>query len=143
MSGFDVTGMKVWEGSRALTRLMAPGAPQSASFSAEGARLLELGTGVGLAGIYAAKQFGAKRTVLTDFAPEILDLLRSNVALNFPNGGQSSHSHPAYCCFSDGPLVHKLDWRADQTTFLAEVGGRFDVIFGSDIMYASSSSLRL
>jgi predicted nicotinamide N-methyase len=71
------TGGVVWPCSRALCRWMGNNV-----HDLRGARVLELGAGTGVCGIYAAA-LGASRVLLTDDdRPALLSLARSNVSLN-------------------------------------------------------------
>lgn len=115
--GHDVTGLKVWDGAHLLCRYLADHTHEYA-----GRALLELGAGVGLAGIFAARTLRPARLVLTDFAPDVLAVLRRNVARNVPPGVFVR--------------VEALDWGADKGDFLARVGGRFDLIYCSDVLCA-------
>ena len=72
------TGGVVWPCSRALCRWMG----NNVQHDLRGARVLELGAGTGVCGIYAAA-LGASRVLLTDDdRPALLSLARSNVSLN-------------------------------------------------------------
>lgn len=76
-----------------------------------GSRVLELGAGVGLAGLVAAQRGG--RVTQTDFIPGALALQKTNAEQNGITGMQ-----------------HELaDWRS------FELGRKFDCIIGSDILY--------
>lgn len=81
----------------------------------DGKRLLELGSGVGLAGL-AARHLGAE-VVQTDHAAEALELARRNAALNGIEG-----------------IAQRLaDWaRWDGTEC-------FDLVIGSDVLYDGSA----
>ncbi|GAB0494190.1 hypothetical protein MMPV_005480 [Pyropia vietnamensis] len=74
------TGTTVWDGALVLAAALA--AHPAATVA--GRRVVELGSGVGLVGVVAAKA-GATATVLTDL-PSVLPLLRRNVAANAPYG---------------------------------------------------------
>lgn len=76
-----------------------------------GSRVLELGAGLGLAGIVAAAKGG--RVCQTDFIPEALEFCKFNAALN-------------KMVIDDRPLA---DWRQ------FNLQGSFDLILGSDILY--------
>lgn len=76
-----------------------------------GCRILELGAGIGLAGLVAALQGGA--VTQTDYVPGALALQRTNAELNGVGGMQ-----------------HELaDWRS------FDLGRKYDWIIGSDILY--------
>lgn len=76
-----------------------------------GCRVLELGAGVGLAGLVAAQQGGM--VTQTDFVPGALALQQANAELNGVTG-----------------MRHELaDWRN------FDLSRKFDLIIGSDILY--------
>jgi len=80
-----------------------------------GKDLLELGCGLGLAGI-AAAQAGAN-VVMTDYEEDALEFARYNASVNLSPGELSRVE------------FRLLDWRS------AEIAGKFDVIAGADIVY--------
>ncbi|KAI0095165.1 putative methyltransferase-domain-containing protein [Irpex rosettiformis] len=86
-------------------------------------RLLELGAGTGMLSIAAAKlwtrQSGSVDIVATDYHPQVLDNLRSNVEVNF-----SSYSPVT---------VTPLDWQAP--VYDAPLHKPFDVILAADVIY--------
>ena len=84
--------------------------------SVSGKRVLELGAGVGLAGIAAARA-GALVT-LTDYETDALLFARYNALTNLPGD----------LC-EDRVRFVPMDWRIPVTT------GQFDVIIGADIIY--------
>jgi predicted nicotinamide N-methyase len=96
---------KLWEASAVLTQYMAdlPVDPNR--------RILELGSGLGVAGITAAAMGHA--ITLTEFNRDALNFLQANAHLN-------GCSHLA---------IHHLDW------FKPELEGRFDLIIGSEVIY--------
>ena len=81
-----------------------------------GRRLLELGTGLGLAGIAAARS-GASVT-LTDYETDALLFARYNALSNL---SEEIVRQRVRCV--------PVDWRAP------DIGGKFDVIIGADIVY--------
>lgn len=99
--------VKIWESSVVLADFMArvPANP--------GQRVLELGAGLGVAGIVAAA-FG-HRVTITDYDDEILDFSRVSAAING----------------CEGVLHQRLDWLEPEEL------GRFDVIIGSEILFNS------
>jgi predicted nicotinamide N-methyase len=101
-------GMLLWASAEALASRLA----QEPTLVA-GKRVLELGAGVGFAGLVAA-YLGAAQVVQTDYHPDCLALCRSNAALN----GISN------CTVRTG------DWRA----WPEELTG-FDLVIGADILY--------
>jgi predicted nicotinamide N-methyase len=100
---------KFWEASVVLTHYMA-GLPVAAD-----RRILELGSGLGVAGIVAAVIGHA--ITLTEHNPDALNFLRANTGLNG----------------CDRTAIHHLDW------FHPDLKGRFDLIIGSEIVYQDSA----
>jgi predicted nicotinamide N-methyase len=80
-----------------------------------GKKLLELGCGLGLAGI-AAAQAGAT-VLMTDYEEDALAFARFNAAMNLERG---ELSRVTFRC---------MDWR------IAEIPETFDIIIGADIAY--------
>lgn len=87
------------------------------SVELRGRRVIELGAGTGLLGIFAAR-LGAVVT-LTDL-PIAVPSLSANVSANAPPGGWSSP-----------PSVLPLSWGTDQLHFPSD----WDLVLGSDIIY--------
>jgi predicted nicotinamide N-methyase len=77
-----------------------------------GKQVLELGCGLGLAGIAAARAGAA--VVLSDYEDDALLFARYNALINIPRG--------------EVEILH-LDWRQP------DLGRRFDVLLGADILY--------
>ncbi|NXY18211.1 EFMT3 methyltransferase, partial [Atrichornis clamosus] len=100
----------VWEAALSLCRFLG-----EQHLELAGRRVLELGAGTGIVGIFAA-MLGAGVT-LTD-RPAALPQLRENVRRNFPGG-------------VGGPRVRALLWGRDQHLFTP----KFHLILGSDIVY--------
>ncbi len=100
---------KIWESSLLLAHVLCrrPEDPE--------ARYLELGCGMGVAGLFAAAH--GHRVLLSDINEDALAFARANAALNG----------------FDPSIVIRLDWRDP------DFQGRFDVIFGSDILYSEGS----
>jgi predicted nicotinamide N-methyase len=80
-----------------------------------GKELLELGCGLGLAGI-AAAQAGAT-VVMTDYEEDALEFARFNAATNLDVEELSRVT------------IRRMDWRD------AEIPERFDIVIGADIVY--------
>jgi hypothetical protein len=70
-----VQAAQVWDGSYALVKLLK--SPEGGRL--RGARVLELGSGIGLAGLFAAAE--GCHVLLTDVGP-VVDLVRANIAAN-------------------------------------------------------------
>lgn len=81
-----------------------------------GKSVLELGSGVGLAGIAAAR--AGARVMLTDYETDALLFARYNALMNLPAGA-----------FRGRVRCLPMDWRAP------DVDEQFDVIIGADIVY--------
>ena len=84
-----------------------------------GSTLLELGCGLGLAGI-AGAQAGATVT-MTDYEPDAIEFARCNAAANL-----TPEEHARV-------VLRMLDWRD------SEAAGTFDLVVGADIVYERQS----
>ena len=87
-----------------------------------GRRVLELGCGLGLAGIAAASR-GA-RVLLTDYEPDALRFARYNASKNL-----------SWDVIEERVEVRLLDWRSDEEV------GQFDMIMGADVVYEQRNFL--
>ena len=76
----DPTGHKVWLSAEIMPHILAARRYSSAFSAMPLPRIVELGSGTGLCGI-AAASLGFS-TTLTDGEPEVVSLLKRNVALN-------------------------------------------------------------
>ncbi len=81
-----------------------------------GKAVLELGSGVGLAGIAAAR--AGARVMLTDYEPDALLFARYNAARNLPDEARRHRVR-----------FVPMDWRAPNLNL------KFDMIIGADIVY--------
>lgn len=97
---------KIWEASAVLAEYMAqlPTEPPL--------QILELGAGLGVAGITAAA-FG-HRVTITEHDPHALEFIKANASFN-------------HC---PGAMICPLDWAR------RELEGQFDLIIGSEIVYS-------
>ena len=87
-----------------------------------GVRILELGAGTGLLSIVASKLLPSVEVIATDYHPDVLANLRSNVSTNASGQDQSTIS------------VYPLDWSNPPTDDpLSE--GSFDMILAADVIY--------
>jgi predicted nicotinamide N-methyase len=114
LDGIDYTGFKLWPGSTYLCETIVK---HKALF--EGKTLLELGSGVGLAGLVAS-QYAKEPVLLTDGEDYIVDVLKKNVARN----GLESKVKAA-----------TLYWGKDEKKFLETYPDGFEVIMGGDVVY--------
>jgi len=105
-------GTRLWPASNVLVQYLD-------TLSLEGERVLELGAGAGLCGLYAHRARRCERIVLTDHDVTTLKLLRHNAALN------ASCGH-----------VHALDWHShgDLEAVLG-LHGTFSTILASDVLF--------
>ena len=88
-----------------------------------GSSLLELGSGTGVGGLSAAAA-GASSVVLTDGSAAVDELLRENIDANG---------------FGDRVSTRRLRWGNDDEVTSAAALGPFDMIVGSDLLYAPES----
>ena len=116
------TGSTVWRGGDVLARALA----QDPSLRAlvEGKRVLELGSGTGVAGL-ACAALGARAVRLTDL-PERLDLLRRNATRN--------RGHTVGCDVAARPLA----W-GDRFGALALAADGVDVVVAADVCYRADA----
>jgi predicted nicotinamide N-methyase len=96
---------KIWDASAVLTQYMAELEVDATR------RILELGSGLGVAGITAASL--GHHITLTEYNADALEFLKANAQLN-----QCQHIP-----------IHHLDW------FQPQLKGSFDLIVGSEIVY--------
>ena len=119
---FNLTGQIIWIVCRAVSGWAC--SPEGRARLA-GATAIELGAGAGLVGLVAS-QFGS-RVVLTDYEPEVLDLLKRNAEV-----------HAAPGC---GVEVRCLGWGdgPDTAALLAAYPTRFDVVLAADVVFWAES----
>jgi SAM-dependent methyltransferase len=87
-----------------------------------GVRILELGAGTGLLSIVASKFLPSAEIIATDYHPDVLANLRSNVSSNATGQGKPSIS------------VHALDWSNPPGDGPFSEGW-FDMILAADVVY--------
>ena len=105
-------GTRLWPASNVLVQYLD-------SINLEGERVLELGAGAGLCGLYAHRARRCQRIVLTDHDATTLKLLRHNTALN------ASCGH-----------VHALDWHSTgDVEAVLGLHGTFSTILASDVLF--------
>jgi hypothetical protein len=110
------TGGHVWPAASVLCRYLA-----SRQQEVEGARVCELGSGIGAVGLYVAA-LGARSVVMTDMDPQVRDLAAENVE---QNRALLCTNTSVFCrTFSWGTPIERLSRDPD-----------FDLVLGSDITY--------
>ncbi|XP_078689956.1 protein N-lysine methyltransferase METTL21A-like [Branchiostoma floridae x Branchiostoma belcheri] len=111
------TGQVVWPAAVVLSHYLL-----HHSHLVQSRSVLELGAGVGLPGLVAAKLTkDPSAVVLTDHTEVVLELLQKNTEANFTGD-------------TDGPKSALLDWGVDLEEFRMTYG-TFDLILGADIIY--------
>ena len=110
------TGLCSWPAGEALTSWIDA---QGASW--EGKRVLELGSGSGISGIFTAKRWGShlQEIVLTDCHDEVLGNLRHNVEVNLGKDDAVVR-------------VEELDWESVSESSLP---CKPDILLGADIVF--------
>jgi hypothetical protein len=149
-TNLELTGMANWFGSMNVCNMLAEhaadffGEAVESDSSTGGAKeycFLELGSGLGRAGLMALKLMALEgrfrsRCVLSDGEEEIVQLLRLNYARNFPSLAGSSHV-PCICQYlrwGPGPGLRALQ---------SEFADGFDLIVGCDLIYGPESPAAL
>ena len=116
------TGSTVWRGGDALARALA--VDDALRGAIEGKRVVELGSGTGVAGL-ACAALGARAVALTDL-PERVALLRRNAARN--------RGHTVGCDVAARPLA----W-GDRFGALALAADGVDVVVAADVCYRADA----
>jgi SAM-dependent methyltransferase len=116
-------GLQSWASSIVLAGMMCA-APGEFGLHSHGLRVLELGAGTGLLSIVVGKLLppnddGASPTIVaTDYHPDVLRNLASNIGTNF----------------STPPVdVHAFDW--EYPLYSVPLDAPFDVILAADVVY--------
>jgi len=115
---FDTVGVawKVWDGGIGFCRWII----QNRNIF-EGKKVLEVGSGVGIAGLTAA--LFAKQVVLSDYTPKLLKVLRKNLK---ENGTKYAQIHNA-------AKVISLDWLTEKVPEPLS----YDIVIGTEVVYDS------
>jgi protein-lysine N-methyltransferase EEF2KMT len=132
------TGLKVWQASIELSEFVLANKKLL-----EGQTVLELGAGLGLLGLVAAKEIDLKRIYMSDCHPEVLNILVENIKINF---NQSSEQLP-----DDEPTIRlrmktdqfelgvlQLPWEDCEELQVFDKCGTPDVLLAADVVYDSS-----
>eukprot|EP01043_Picozoa_sp_COSAG02_P053047 COSAG02_NODE_5806_length_4023_cov_5.908002_2_plen_328_part_00 len=124
-AGFDEVGLgaMVWSSAVALSIWLSRAA-STGQLLMKGARMLELGAGVGLPGLMCA-QLGAdapSQVTLTDLSPQLIDRIRANAERNAKAG-------------TPLPEAALLNWGEQAAAESSLDCGEYDVIIGADLVY--------
>uniref|UniRef100_A0A7S3J6U1 Uncharacterized protein n=1 Tax=Euplotes harpa TaxID=151035 RepID=A0A7S3J6U1_9SPIT len=138
---FDMTGQHVWEGGEVLAKWIIEN-----KHLFEGKNVIELGSGTGISGLVASHF--AKFTLMSDYIPEVLDLLRKQCI-------ESTHIS------EDHKLGHaKIDWintkykdinitvhHSNDEDDITEVHisecEKFDIVIAAEVIYWEDSIVPL
>ncbi|CAM9445538.1 unnamed protein product [Ectocarpus fasciculatus] len=128
-------GHTIWRCTASLCSYLA------ASKVAERRRVLELGSGMGVAGLIAHKT-GAAAVVMTDGDSTVIKYLRENISTNISSAGEGKEDEAKmeFKECDEGRPAHarELRWgNAEEVQDLMEVleMGHFDMVMGSDLIY--------
>ncbi|XP_058451262.1 protein-lysine N-methyltransferase EEF2KMT [Malaya genurostris] len=130
------TGLCSWQASKAMCEFIF-----NNSEDFRGKNILELGSGVGLTGIFMAKHCDPSMLVLSDCHSSVLGTLKHNVELNFPKGAKVDCDNPLVNCLIDNGdslvVVMDLDWSYINESNLHQLIEP-EVLVGTDIVYDHS-----
>ncbi|XP_049287625.1 protein-lysine N-methyltransferase EEF2KMT [Anopheles funestus] len=127
------TGLCSWQAAKALCEHISNNRDDF-----HGRNILELGSGVGLSGIYLAKCYEPSIIVMSDCHSSVLTALKENVRLNFPNAAPVECDNPLVSLLLDSGNtlmgVMDLDWQYISASNLSQLIEP-DVIVAADIVY--------
>jgi len=124
------SGQYIWPAAPALCNYLVENAfseegNQTSGYAIRG-RVLELGAGCGLTGLVAGHLSGVLEVVLTDHDPGALQLIEQSI----DEQKSSLLAHCRTCYVKWGGVLSDCE--------LSPNGQKFDVILGSDVIYAAS-----
>ena len=128
------TGGRLWHGALALASWLVHGPGRAALLEPlvqSGGRLLEVGAGVGLVGLAAAR-VGVHDVVLSDIDPEVLDSLRIAVADARLAGARVVRLDYSV---ATAPQLGARDEAAHELGGSASGSATFDLVVGSEVIY--------
>ncbi|GMI70520.1 hypothetical protein like AT4G14000 [Hibiscus trionum] len=137
-------GLKLWEGSLDLVKALRSEI-QNGHLSLKGKRVLELGCGHGLPGIFACLE-GAAETHFQDFNAEVLRCLTiPNVNANLAEKSQPDNASEARFFAGDWGEIHQLLPHAHESEMNSEHGQAtgYDVILMAETIYSISAQRNL
>jgi len=120
LQGADLTGLKIWPGADALCRYL-----YSNQTACNGQRVLELGAGTGLCGLFARK-LGAASVHMTDISELALRCLQRNIQANCSSEELRSGEVKSFHLLWGQPCAHPRHPNQQQ----------YDLILGSEVAYA-------
>ena len=134
---YDLTGQALWPASRILADFLA-GTPEGVAAVRAAGAIVELGAGLGLAGLAAAAAAAggappSPAIVLTDGEPALMDVLRANAAsFAADRPGVGAAPGVRVLGWGDGAGAAAL---VAATPAAAAVGG-FPLVLGADVTYS-------
>lgn len=114
-------GLQSWASSIVLAERLSSNPAEFGLDATRNLRILELGAGTGMLSIVVSKLLPTSTVVATDYHPDVLSNLRSNVATNTPSLSSPSIN------------VHTLDW--SQPLHKPPFDTAFDLILAADVIY--------
>mmetsp|Transcript_15984 Transcript_15984/g.25959 ORF Transcript_15984/g.25959 Transcript_15984/m.25959 type:complete len:286 (+) Transcript_15984:2-859(+) len=125
----DATGAYMWPGGVSLSKGSSTGALKTKKFQSlpvRGKRILELGSGTGVAGV-GALIGGAEQVVFTDGNPKLVELEQRNAEQNLKADELSRAD------------FKQLRWGNEEDEAAVLSAGPFDIIFATEVAYLRSS----
>lgn len=119
----DQVGLDIWESATDLLCNYI----SANSHLVEGRQVIELGAGIGLVSVLAAK-LGAKSVICTDYDPVVLKIAFRNSELND---------------VKDSCVFEKFDWDSATLPFSLSREGSPILLLGSDLMYSTACATKL
>ena len=135
----STVGFMLWGGAVVMLNFLHATTAFITDLFPRGARVLELGAGVGLVGLYVAARFReVAQVTLSDFHDDILRNLHNNIAINDISCGHGSSGAALQGHKSSQSKVHvcHLDW--DALELDAET---HDVILGTDLICCQANAV--
>lgn len=129
-------GHRVWDSAIVMALFQRSG---DAPAMPLGARVLELGAGVGLPGIDIARRAMASSVTLTDARPRLVSLLDENARKSGASGASRVRAVQLDWDHLNAEVDAAVGSDTDASTDPASTRGRYDLVIGSDICYDESS----